>query len=155
MDTLNTCLDKMMYMLAEECAQQLATDNAASRWSLTNSSTISSLVSLTTITNTLLKLPYDLSAKLEQWQTLPHPPASSSAPTTDPNAMDLLAFQRGQNRLSDTKQARQVQLNLCFCCGHTGHVSCGCSNGSRKLQGHQKSLSSAWISELQAKINRI
>ncbi|KNZ63187.1 hypothetical protein VP01_11765g1, partial [Puccinia sorghi] len=39
----------------------------------------------------------------------------TSAPTTDPNAMDLLAFQRGpHNQLSDTKQARQVQLNLCF-----------------------------------------
>ncbi|KNZ49148.1 hypothetical protein VP01_5183g1 [Puccinia sorghi] len=42
-------------------------------------------------------------------------PASSNAPTTNPNAMDLSAFQHGpHNRLSDTKRARQ--LNLCFCC---------------------------------------
>ncbi|KNZ48741.1 uncharacterized protein VP01_5447g1, partial [Puccinia sorghi] len=46
-------------------------------------------------------------------------------------------------------------LNLGFRCGQGGHVSRGCSNGNRKLQGRQQSLSSARISELQAKINRI
>ncbi|KNZ63076.1 uncharacterized protein VP01_11917g1, partial [Puccinia sorghi] len=66
-------------------------------------------------------------------QTAPIPPTSSSAPTTDPNAIDLLAFQHGHNQLPDTKQASQVQLNLCFHCGQAGHVSCRCSNGNRKL----------------------
>ncbi|KNZ63855.1 uncharacterized protein VP01_10925g1, partial [Puccinia sorghi] len=47
------------------------------------------------------------------------------------------------------------QLNLSFHCGQARHVSHGCSNRSRKLQGCQQSLSSAPISELQAKINRI
>ncbi|KNZ44612.1 uncharacterized protein VP01_899g3 [Puccinia sorghi] len=71
-----------------------------------------------------------------EWPTCPHPPASTSAPTTNPNAMDLLAFQRGpHNRFSDTKQAHQVQLKLCFFCDQAGHVSCGCSNGNRTLQG--------------------
>ncbi|KNZ43975.1 uncharacterized protein VP01_965g5 [Puccinia sorghi] len=91
----------------------------------------------------------------KEWPT-PILPTSTSAPTTHFNAMDLLAFQQGpHNRLSDAKQARQVQLNLCFCCGQARHVSFGCSNRSRKLHGRQQSLSSAWISELQAKINRI
>ncbi|KNZ61330.1 uncharacterized protein VP01_14195g1, partial [Puccinia sorghi] len=55
--------------------------------------------------------------------------------TTDPNAMDLLAFQCGPHRrLSDAEQASQVKLNLCFCCGQAGNVSHGCSNGRRKSQ---------------------
>ncbi|KNZ47088.1 uncharacterized protein VP01_669g5 [Puccinia sorghi] len=65
--------------------------------------------------------------------TPPSPPLA--APTTDPNAMDLLAFQRGPNNgLSGAKQALQVQLKLCFRCGQAGNVSCGCSNGSRQSQ---------------------
>ncbi|KNZ64720.1 uncharacterized protein VP01_10000g1, partial [Puccinia sorghi] len=61
------------------------------------------------------------------------PSASSSAPTTNPNAMDLSAFQHGpHNQLSDAKRTFRVQLNLCFCCGQVRHVSCGCSNGKRK-----------------------
>ncbi|KNZ60823.1 uncharacterized protein VP01_14960g1, partial [Puccinia sorghi] len=66
---------------------------------------------------------------------LSHPPTISSAPTTDPNAMDLSAFQLGpHNQLSDADRTFWVQLNLCFHCGQAGHVSCGCSNGNRKLQ---------------------
>ncbi|KNZ60597.1 uncharacterized protein VP01_15318g1, partial [Puccinia sorghi] len=60
----------------------------------------------------------------------PTPIPSSNSPTTDLNAMDLSAFQ------------------------HAGNISCGCSNGNKNSQG-QQSLSSAQISELQAKINRI
>ncbi|KNZ64555.1 uncharacterized protein VP01_10166g1, partial [Puccinia sorghi] len=165
-------------------------------WSLTNSWMTSGVVSFTKITNTMLNLPCNPSAKPEQcwpicrssthmlalnieftslWtmramvlkagQTIEgirnsrptSPPASSSSPTTNPNAMDLSAFQGGgpHNRLSDSKRDRQLQLKLCFRCGQAGHVSHGCSNGNRKSQGLQQSLSSAQISELQAKINRI
>ncbi|KNZ44764.1 uncharacterized protein VP01_8857g1, partial [Puccinia sorghi] len=102
------------------------------------------------------KNPVHLPPEYAKWPTLPHPPASSSAPTTVPNAMDLSAFQCGpDSRLFDAKRACRVQLNLCFRCGQAGHVSCGFSNRNRKFQGRQKSLSSAQISELQAKINRI
>ncbi|KNZ45426.1 uncharacterized protein VP01_8127g1, partial [Puccinia sorghi] len=65
----------------------------------------------------------------------PAPIPSSNAPTTNPNAMDLSAFQRGpNNQLSDAKRACRAQLNLCFRCGQAGHISCGCSNGNRKSQ---------------------
>ncbi|KNZ63755.1 uncharacterized protein VP01_11058g1, partial [Puccinia sorghi] len=86
----------------------------------------------------------------------PNPSASTSAPATNPNTIDLLAFQRTpNNRLSDAMRACWVQLNLCFCCGQARHISRGCSKENRKYHGFQKPLSSAWISELQAKINRI
>ncbi|KNZ50192.1 uncharacterized protein VP01_4552g2, partial [Puccinia sorghi] len=71
------------------------------------------------------------------WNGQPAPitPASTSAPTTNPNAMELLAVQCvPHNQLTDAEQARRVQLNLCFHFGQAGNVSCGCSNGSRKLQ---------------------
>ncbi|KNZ51074.1 uncharacterized protein VP01_4102g1, partial [Puccinia sorghi] len=43
-----------------------------------------------------------------------NPPISPNS-TSAPNAMELLAFQHGPHkRLSDAKQARQVQLNLCY-----------------------------------------
>ncbi|KNZ63851.1 uncharacterized protein VP01_10937g1, partial [Puccinia sorghi] len=68
------------------------------------------------------------------------PPASSSAPTTKNNAMDLPAFQHGpHNRLSDAKRNCQFQLKLCFRCGQAGNFSRGCSNGNRNLQGRQQS----------------
>ncbi|KNZ48404.1 uncharacterized protein VP01_5699g1 [Puccinia sorghi] len=93
---------------------------------------------------------------IQNGRPTPIPPASSSAPATDPNAMDLLAFQRGpHNQLSDAEQARRVQLNLFSRCGQARNVSRGCSNRSRKLQGCQQYFSSSRISELQAKINRI
>ncbi|KNZ49249.1 uncharacterized protein VP01_5126g1, partial [Puccinia sorghi] len=45
----------------------------------------------------------------------PLPTTGTSAPSPDPNAMELLAFRRNpSNRLSDTERARRVQLNLCF-----------------------------------------
>ncbi|KNZ57258.1 uncharacterized protein VP01_219g4 [Puccinia sorghi] len=55
----------------------------------------------------------------------------------------------------DSLTPRKLALNLCFRCSQAGHVSCGCSNRGRKLQGCQQSLSSARISELYAKINSI
>ncbi|KNZ44391.1 uncharacterized protein VP01_9207g1, partial [Puccinia sorghi] len=66
----------------------------------------------------------------------PTPIPSSSAPTTDPNAMDLSAFPLGDphNPLSDAKRNRRLQLNLCFRCGQAGHFSHGCSYRNRKLQ---------------------
>ncbi|KNZ60548.1 uncharacterized protein VP01_1538g2 [Puccinia sorghi] len=84
------------------------------------------------------------------------PPSPPLAPVPQP-PMDLSAFQRGgpHNQISDAKRDFQLQLKLCFRCGQVGHVSCGFSNGNRKSQGRQQSLSSAWISELQAEINRI
>ncbi|KNZ45998.1 uncharacterized protein VP01_7636g1, partial [Puccinia sorghi] len=70
----------------------------------------------------------------------PFPPLAP-VPQTNPNAMDLSAFQRGpHNRLSDAEQARQVQLNLCFRCGQAGHVSRGCSNRSMNLQAEIKRI---------------
>ncbi|KNZ47476.1 uncharacterized protein VP01_6371g1, partial [Puccinia sorghi] len=73
---------------------------------------------------------------IQSGQPTPISPASSSAPTTNPNAMDLSAFQCGgpHNRLSDAKHNHQLQLKLCFCCGQAGHFSCGCSNKNRKSQ---------------------
>ncbi|KNZ47682.1 uncharacterized protein VP01_6221g1 [Puccinia sorghi] len=58
-----------------------------------------------------------------------HHPIPSVRPLTacpplapDPNAMDLSAFQRAPiNQISDAKQARWVQRNLCFCCIQAGH----------------------------------
>ncbi|KNZ46541.1 uncharacterized protein VP01_7182g1, partial [Puccinia sorghi] len=69
-------------------------------------------------------------------QSTPIPPTSSSAPTTNPNAMDLSAFQRGgpHNRLSNAKCDCRLQLKLCFLCGQARHFSCGCSNRNRKSQ---------------------
>ncbi|KNZ63177.1 uncharacterized protein VP01_1178g5 [Puccinia sorghi] len=84
-------------------------------------------------------------------QGLPVPSTSTSTPTPDPNALDLSAFQKApSNQLSDAKQARWVQRNLCFCCGQEGHISCGCLNGGWKPQDRLQPPSSAWISELQA-----
>ncbi|KNZ57723.1 uncharacterized protein VP01_2088g2 [Puccinia sorghi] len=76
---------------------------------------------------------------IQNGRTAPIPPASTSSPTTDPNAMDLSAFQCGgpHNQLSDAKRNCRLQLKLCFCCGQAGHVSCGCSNGKRKSQNQQ------------------
>ncbi|KNZ52515.1 uncharacterized protein VP01_3548g3 [Puccinia sorghi] len=58
---------------------------------------------------------------IQNGRPTPIPLASSSAPTTNPNAMDLSAFQRGgpHNQLSNAE--------------HTGNVSHGCSNRNRKL----------------------
>ncbi|KNZ43769.1 uncharacterized protein VP01_9884g1 [Puccinia sorghi] len=44
------------------------------------------------------------------------PPASSSAPNTNPNAMDLPAFQHGgpHNQLSNAERNCWLQLKLCF-----------------------------------------
>ncbi|KNZ58759.1 uncharacterized protein VP01_1867g3 [Puccinia sorghi] len=80
-------------------------------------------------------------------QPSPISPASSSASTPNPNSMDLSDFQRGgpHNQLSDAKCDRQLQLNLCFCCGQARHFSFWFSNRNRKSQGCQHSLSSAWI----------
>ncbi|KNZ49062.1 uncharacterized protein VP01_5235g1, partial [Puccinia sorghi] len=52
----------------------------------------------------------------------------------NPNAMDLSAFQRGpHNPLSDAERAHRAHLNLRFCCGQAGHISCGTGTGSRKV----------------------
>ncbi|KNZ46718.1 uncharacterized protein VP01_7009g1 [Puccinia sorghi] len=82
-------------------------------------------------------------------QPTPIPPASNPTIDPDPKAMDLLAFQKStHNQLSDTKQACRVQLKLCFHCGQARHVSCGCSNGSRKSQGSAQTPASPTPSTL-------
>ncbi|KNZ60771.1 uncharacterized protein VP01_15036g1 [Puccinia sorghi] len=49
--------------------------------------------------------------------------ASTSSPTTNPNAMDLLAFQCGPHKhLSDAERTCQAQLNLYFCFSQAGHI---------------------------------
>ena len=86
----------------------------------------------------------------------PAPPltASTSTPASDPNVMDLSAFQKTPtNQLSDAERARRVELNLCFRCGQAGHVSRGCLNGKKPRR--QQASSSARISELQGQINQI
>ncbi|KNE96973.1 hypothetical protein PSTG_09708 [Puccinia striiformis f. sp. tritici PST-78] len=50
-------------------------------------------------------------------------PATTSAPTADPNAMDLSAF-RGQ--LSDSEKARMMRNGQCFRCTKPGHIARDC-----------------------------
>ncbi|KNZ64391.1 uncharacterized protein VP01_10357g1, partial [Puccinia sorghi] len=79
---------------------------------------------------------------------------STSAPSPNPNVMDLSALQRAPiNQLSDTKRALWVQRNLCFCCGQAGHIFRRCLNGGQRPQDHPQPSSSARISKLQAEIN--
>ncbi|KNZ59531.1 uncharacterized protein VP01_170g6 [Puccinia sorghi] len=50
-----------------------------------------------------------------------NPPPSPLAPVPQP-----------PTPMQWTSQPSNV-LKLCFCCGQAGHISCGCSNGNRKL----------------------
>ncbi|KNZ46863.1 uncharacterized protein VP01_6895g1 [Puccinia sorghi] len=93
---------------------------------------------------------------LKSGQTIEGIQTSHSNTPTTANAINLSAFQCGpHNQLSNAKHACRAQLNLCFRCGQAEHISHGCSNRKKNLEGRQQSFSSARISELQAKINRI
>ncbi|KNZ50117.1 uncharacterized protein VP01_4592g1 [Puccinia sorghi] len=84
------------------------------------------------------------SSEAESGEHSPFPLSNPAFKTLPPNAATLSSPPSGL-----------CTLKLCFHCGQAGHVSHGCSNENRKSQGCQQSFSSAWISELQSKINSI
>ncbi|KNE89579.1 hypothetical protein PSTG_16962 [Puccinia striiformis f. sp. tritici PST-78] len=70
--------------------------------------------------------------------------ATTSNPTTDPNAMDLSAF-RGQ--LSDTDKARMMRNGQCFRCTKPGHIA-------RECPDKGKGKASARVSELEEELKK-
>ncbi|PLW46916.1 hypothetical protein PCASD_08103 [Puccinia coronata f. sp. avenae] len=83
-------------------------------------------------------------------------PSGTSAPTSDPNAMDLSAIQGNSGnragQLTKAKRERQSHLGLCFCCGQEGHISRGCRQGRKRTAGTMSTT--ACILEVQAEINQ-
>ncbi|KNZ48951.1 uncharacterized protein VP01_5302g1, partial [Puccinia sorghi] len=70
-------------------------------------------------------------------------------PCAPPTCLALCSTLRNDslNPLSPTKALKILS--------QAGHVSCGCLNGGQRPQGHQEPSHSAWISKLQAEINRL